>query len=108
VIGDWRKLHNEELHNLYCSPSVIRMIKLRRMRWAGNIALMREKKNAYRILVGKPEGKRPVGRPRRRGRIILKQILGRANPHISLCVYMCIPLSLLGNCSVLQKSSYRC
>jgi hypothetical protein len=57
------KLHNEELHNLYSSPSIIRMIKLRRMRWAGHAARMGEKRNAYRILVGKPEGKRPLGRP---------------------------------------------
>jgi hypothetical protein len=65
VAGDWRKLHNEELHNLYSSPSIITMIKSRRMRWTGNIARMVEKRNAYRILVGKPEGKRPLGRPRR-------------------------------------------
>jgi hypothetical protein len=63
VIGCWRKLHNEELHNLYFSPSIIRMIKSRRMRWAGHVARMGEKRNAYRILVGKPEGKRPLGRP---------------------------------------------
>jgi hypothetical protein len=55
-----------ELHNLYSSPGIIRMIKSRRMRWAGNIARMGEEKNAYRILVGKPEGKRPLGRPRRK------------------------------------------
>jgi hypothetical protein len=66
VIGGWRKLHNEELHNLYCSPSIIRIIKTRRMGWAGHVARMGEKMNAYRILVGKPEGKRPLGRPRRR------------------------------------------
>jgi hypothetical protein len=65
VIGGWRKLHNEELHNLYCSPSIIRIIKSRRIRWAGHVARMGEKRNAYRILVGKPEGKRPLGRPRR-------------------------------------------
>jgi hypothetical protein len=64
--GVRRKLHNEELHNLYCSPSIIRMIKSRRMRLAGHVARMGEKRNAYRILVGKPEGKRPLGRPRRR------------------------------------------
>jgi hypothetical protein len=57
VMGDWRKLHNEELHNMYSSPSRIRTIKSRRMRWAGRIARMGEKRNAYRILVGKPEGK---------------------------------------------------
>jgi hypothetical protein len=66
VTGDWRKLHNDELHNLYSSPNIIRMIKSRRMRWAGHVAQMRETRNAYRILVGKPEGKRPLGRPRRR------------------------------------------
>jgi hypothetical protein len=66
VTGDWRKLHNDELHSLYSSPSIIRMIKSRRMRWAGHVARMAEKRNAYRIVVGKPEGKRPLGRPRRR------------------------------------------
>jgi hypothetical protein len=66
VIGDWRKLHNEELRNLYSSPSIIRMIKSRRMRWEGHIARMEEKINAYGILVGEPEGERPLGRPRRR------------------------------------------
>jgi hypothetical protein len=64
-MGDWRKLHIEELHNLY-SPSMIRMIKSRRMRGAGHVSRMGEKRNAYRILVGKPVGKRPLGRPRRR------------------------------------------
>jgi hypothetical protein len=66
VTGEWRKLHNEELHELYSSPNIIRIIKSRRMRWAGHVARMGEKKNAYRLLVGKPEGKRPLGRPRRR------------------------------------------
>jgi hypothetical protein len=62
--GGWRKLHNEELHNLYSSPSIIRITKSRRMRCAGNVARMRQKENAYRLLVGNPEGKRPLGRPR--------------------------------------------
>jgi hypothetical protein len=66
VIGGWRKLHNEELHNLYCSPSIIRINKSRTMRWAGHVARMGAKRIAYRNLVGKPEGKRPIGRPRRR------------------------------------------
>jgi hypothetical protein len=66
VTGDWRKLHNEELHNLYSSLDIIRMIKSRRMRWGGHVARMGEKRNAYRILVGKPKGKRPLVRPRRR------------------------------------------
>jgi hypothetical protein len=65
VTGQWRKLHNEELHDLYSSPSIMRIIKSRRMRWAGYVALI-EKRNAYRLLVGKPEGRRPLGRPRRR------------------------------------------
>jgi hypothetical protein len=64
--GGWRKLHNEEFHNMYSLPSVIRMIKSRRVRWAGHVARMGEKRNAYRISVGKPEGKRPLGIPRRR------------------------------------------
>jgi hypothetical protein len=64
--GGWRKLHNEELHNLYSSPSIIRMIKSRRMRWARHVARMGAKRNAYSILVGNPEGKRPLRRPRRR------------------------------------------
>jgi hypothetical protein len=57
-----RKFHNEELRDLYSSPSIIRIIKSRKMRWAGLIARMREKRNVYRLLVGKPEGKRPLGR----------------------------------------------
>jgi hypothetical protein len=65
MVRGWQKLH-EELHNLYCSPSIIRIIKSRRMRWTGNGTRMGEKRNAYRILVGKPEGKRSLKRPRRR------------------------------------------
>jgi hypothetical protein len=61
-----RKLHNEELHNLYSSPSIIRIIKSRRLRRAGHVARMGEKRNVYKLLVGKPEGKRPPGRPKRR------------------------------------------
>jgi hypothetical protein len=61
--GGWRKLHNEELHNLYCSPSIIRTIRSRTMRWAENVARIMEKRNACMIFVGKPEGKRPLGRP---------------------------------------------
>jgi hypothetical protein len=66
VTEEWRKLHNKELHDLYTSPSIIRVIKSRRMRWAGHIARMGEKVNAYRLLVGKPAGRRPLGRRRRR------------------------------------------
>jgi hypothetical protein len=64
--GSWRKLHNDELHSLYSSPNIVRMIKLRRMRWVGHVARMREGRFVYRVLVGRPEGKRPLGRPRRR------------------------------------------
>jgi hypothetical protein len=64
VTGGWRKLHNEEINNLYSSPSIIRTIKSRRMRWVGHVARMGEKRNVYRLLVGKSEGRRPIGRPR--------------------------------------------
>ncbi|KAJ4439263.1 hypothetical protein ANN_07383 [Periplaneta americana] len=66
VTGEWRKLHNTELHALYSSPDIIRNIKSKRLRWAGHVARMGESRNAYRVLVGRPEGKRPLGRPRRR------------------------------------------
>jgi hypothetical protein len=66
VTGEWRKLHNEELHDLHSSQSIIRMVKARKMRCAGHVARMGEKRNAYRLLVGKPEGRRPLGRTRRR------------------------------------------
>jgi len=66
VTGEWRKLHNEELNDLYCSPNILRVIKSRIMRWEGHVARMGEKRDVYRVLVGKPEGKRPLGRPRRR------------------------------------------
>ncbi|KAJ4443327.1 NADH dehydrogenase Fe-S protein subunit 1 ndufs1 [Periplaneta americana] len=66
VTGEWRKLHNAELHALYSSPDIIRNIKSRRLRWAGHVARMGESRNAYRVLVGRPEGKIPLGRPRRR------------------------------------------
>jgi hypothetical protein len=66
VTREWRKLHNEEPHDLYSSPSVMRIMKSQRMRWAGHIARIGEKKNEYRLLVGKPEGKGPLEGPRRR------------------------------------------
>ncbi|KAJ4451041.1 hypothetical protein ANN_02477 [Periplaneta americana] len=66
VTGEWRKLRNTELHALYSSPDIIRNLKSRRLRWAGHVARMGESRNAYRLLVGRPEGKRPLGRPRRR------------------------------------------
>jgi hypothetical protein len=64
VTGDWRKLHSEELLNLYSSPDIIRQVKSRRMRWAGHVARMGEERKVYKVLVGKPEGKRPLGRTR--------------------------------------------
>jgi hypothetical protein len=66
VTGGWRKLHNEELHVLYSSPSIVRVIKARRMRWMGHVARMLEMRGAYNILVGRPEGRRPLGGPRHR------------------------------------------
>jgi hypothetical protein len=78
VAGDWRRLHNEELHNLYISTNIIREMKLR-MGWVGHVAWMGEVRNLYIILVGNPEGKRPFGRPRRRCedyiRMYLKEIV---------------------------------
>jgi hypothetical protein len=76
VTGEWRKLHNEELHDLYSSPSMIRLIKSRTMTWAGHIAQMGKKRHAYGFLVGKPEGKRPLGRPRCRWMDNIKKDLG--------------------------------
>jgi hypothetical protein len=64
--GSWRKLHNDELHSLYSSPNIVRVIKSRKMRWAGHVARVGEGKGVYRVLVGWPEGKRPLGRPRPR------------------------------------------
>ena len=64
VTREWRKLHNEELSNLYSSPNIVRVIKSREMRWVGHVARMGERRGIYWFLVGKPEGKRPLGRPR--------------------------------------------
>ena len=66
VTGEWRKLHSKELYDLYCSPNIVRVIKSRRMRWTGHVARMGERKGVYRILVGKLERKRQLGRPKRR------------------------------------------
>jgi hypothetical protein len=66
VTGEWRNQHNEELHDLYYSPSIIRIIKAKRMRWTGHVARMGEKRNAYKLLVGQPEGRRPLQIPRGR------------------------------------------
>ena len=66
VTGEWRKLHNEELNDPYCSPNMVRVIKTRRMRWAGHVAHMGERRGVYMGFMGKSEGKRPLGRPTRR------------------------------------------
>ena len=75
VQGEWRKLHNEELHELYSSPDIVRVTKLRRMRQAGHKTSMGERRGVYRVLVEKPEGKRPLGRPRNRWKDIIKMHL---------------------------------
>jgi hypothetical protein len=75
---EWRKLHNEELNDLYCSPNIVRVIKSRRMRRAGHLARMGERRGVYRVLVGKPEGKRQLGRPRRRWEFNIKMDLQEA------------------------------
>jgi hypothetical protein len=75
VTGEWRKLHNEELNDLYCSPNIVRVIKSRRMRWAGHVARMGKRRGVYTGLVGEPEGKRPLGRRRRRWENIIKMDL---------------------------------
>jgi len=64
VTGEWRKLHNEDLNDMYRSPNIVQVIKSRRMRWAGHVARMGERRGMYRVLVGKPEGKRPLRRPK--------------------------------------------
>jgi hypothetical protein len=75
VTRDWRKLDNKELHNLYSSPNVITVIKSRRMRWAGQVALMEEMRNVYTVLVGNPEGKRLLGKPSRKCEDNIKMVL---------------------------------
>jgi hypothetical protein len=79
VTGEWRKLHNKELHDLYSSPSIIGIIKSGRMRRAGHVARMGKKRKAYRILVGKPEGKRPLGSPRCRWMDNIRMDLGEVD-----------------------------
>jgi hypothetical protein len=74
VTGEWRRLHNEELYALYSSLNIIRVMKSRRLRWAGHVARMGERRGAYRALVGKPEGRRPLGRPRRKWEDNIKMV----------------------------------
>jgi hypothetical protein len=73
--GSWRKLHNDELHSLYSSPNIVRVFKSRRMKWTGHVARMGEGRGVYRVLVGRPEGKRPLGRTRRRWKDNIKMDL---------------------------------
>ena len=75
VTGEWRKLHNEELNDLCSLPNMVRVVKSRRMRWAGHVARMGKDRGVHRVLVGKPEGKRPLGRPRHRWEINIKMDL---------------------------------
>jgi hypothetical protein len=75
MTGEWRKSHNEELSNLYSLPNIVRVVKSRRMRWAGHVARMGEGRGMHRVLVGKPEGKRPLGRPRHRWEDTIKMNL---------------------------------
>jgi hypothetical protein len=77
VTGEWRKLHTEELHNLYSSPDIIKQVKSRRMSWAGHVSRMGEARKVYKVLVGKPEGKRPLGRQGVGGKMGSEWILGR-------------------------------
>jgi hypothetical protein len=78
VTGEWRRLHNKELYALYSSPNIVLVIKSRRLRWAGHVTRMGERRGAYRALVGKPEGRRPLGRPRRRWEDNIKMDLPEA------------------------------
>jgi hypothetical protein len=74
VTGEWRKLHNEKLNDLYSLPSIVRVVKSRRMRWAGHVARMGYVRGVHRLLMEKPVGKRPLGKPRQKWRIILRWI----------------------------------
>jgi len=89
VTGEWRRLHNEELNDLYSSPNIVRLIKWRRMRWAGHVAHMGEERGVYRFFLGKPEGRRPQGRPWHRWLDNIRMYLQEVG-----CVYMdCIGLA---------------
>ena len=79
VTREWRKLHNEELNDLYCSPNIVRVIKSRRMRWAGHVARIGERRGVYRVLVGKPEGKKQLEEPGVDGRILLRWVFRKWN-----------------------------
>ena len=86
IIGEWKKLHNAELHALYSSPNKIRDLKSRRLRWAGNVARKEKSRNAYRVLLGKPEGKRPSGRTRCRWEDNIKMDLRKVGCDSGDCI----------------------
>jgi len=100
VTGKWRKLHNEELNDLYCSPNIVRVIKSRIMRWVGHVACMGERRGVYRVLVEIPEGKRPLGRPKRRWEDNINPLKPELNP-------ICYLLALLGTHHFLHVSRIR-
>ncbi|KAJ4429396.1 hypothetical protein ANN_21553 [Periplaneta americana] len=102
VTGEWRKLHNTELHALYSSPDIIRNIKSRRLRWAGHVARMGESRNAYRLLVGRPEGKRPLERPRRRWEDNIKMDLREDDYNFQFLV--CNPSLTLTNADIKENN----
>jgi len=84
VTGEWRKLHNEELRHLYSLPNIVRVVKSRRLRWVGHVAHMGEGRGVHRVLVGKPEGKRPLGRPRHRWEDNIRMEVGGGGDWIEL------------------------
>jgi hypothetical protein len=86
VVGGWRRLHNEELHNLYASPNVIRVVKSRRVKWTRHVARIGEISNTYSVLVGKPKGNRPLGRPRRIWEDNIKMGKVKVKINSSLCL----------------------
>jgi hypothetical protein len=93
VTGEWRKLHNEELNVLYPSPNIVRMIKSRRIRWAVHVARMGKERGVYRVLVGRLEGKRPLGRPRRRWEDNIKMDVGEVGTGSRNFLTSCKPVS---------------
>jgi hypothetical protein len=96
--GSWRKLNNDELHNLYSSPNIFRVIKSRRLRWAGHVARKGEGRDVYRVLVGRSEGKRPLGRPRRRWQDNIKMDLREIGIDEENCIQLAQESPVAGLC----------